>query len=192
MKMRSQAGFSLAETLLALLLLLLVTLLLANGVPLAKDAYDRVVVAANARVMLTNAVSVLRDELATARNVCIGATDNSITYISANTGATSRIDVEAVGGAVPKITLQEYIDYEPGTVAPTSALHSTTARDLVPAGSDNRLYVSYTGKPVLSDKGDYITINNLAVYKTTDTTRNKPMASIEQLIIRIIIPSANP
>jgi len=50
MKMKSQAGFSLAETLVAILILLLVSVIVANGVPVAQNAYEKVVVGANAKV----------------------------------------------------------------------------------------------------------------------------------------------
>jgi len=112
-KLRSQNGFTLAETLLAVLILLLVSVIVATGMPAAKNAYEKVVVASNAQALLSTAATSLRNELGTAWNVIIdddaaitkaGTAGSSVTYNSANTGGLSKIDMNPDTG----ITLQEY------------------------------------------------------------------------------------
>ena len=103
-KLRSQRGFTLAETLLAVLILLLVSVIVATGMPAAKNAYEKVVVASNAQALLSTAATSLRNELGTAWNVIIddnaaktnaGTAGSSVTYNSANTGGLSKIDKDA-------------------------------------------------------------------------------------------------
>ena len=49
-------GFTLAETLLAVLILLLVGVIMTTGIPAAKNAYEKVVVASNAEVLLSTTI----------------------------------------------------------------------------------------------------------------------------------------
>jgi len=110
-KLRSQGGFTLAETLLAVLIMLLVSVIVATGIPAARNAYEKVVVAANGQVLLSTAATALRDELGTAWDVKIddkatseGSKGTFVVYNSANTGGQSKIYLDANEG----IKLQEY------------------------------------------------------------------------------------
>lgn len=93
-KRNSRAGFTLAETLMAVLIMLLVSGIVAAGIPAAKNAYEKVVLASNAEVMLTTAESALRDELGTAWNVEPVSNSDSITYFSADTGMRSKLEMD--------------------------------------------------------------------------------------------------
>ena len=104
-KRNSRAGFTLAETLMAVLIMLLVSGIVAAGIPAAKNAYEKVVLASNAEVMLTTAESALRDELGTAWNVEPVSNSTSITYFSADTGMRSKL---AMTG--DDLTITEYQD----------------------------------------------------------------------------------
>lgn len=123
-KLKSRSGLTLAETLVAVLILLLVSTIVARGVPVAKNAYEKVVVAANAKVMLTNAIAALRNELALAQRITVDPATKSITYYSADRGADSKIyifsgtgdDSDYMNGT---IMLQEYKDYENSEVDPS-------------------------------------------------------------------------
>ena len=97
-RIKKQKGFTLAETLLAVLIMSLVAVILATGMPAAKSAYERVVDAANAQVLLSTTVQALRDELGTARDVkpvpaSGGGTSDytKISYFSADRGSRSEI-----------------------------------------------------------------------------------------------------
>ena len=125
-KLKNRSGFSLAETLVAIIILLLVSAIVAEGVPVAQNAYDKVVVAANAKVMLSTAITALRNELATAQRITVK--DNVITYYSTDRGAMSKIYLYAKGSSEGDtesaaedstedtftdgtVMLQEYADY---------------------------------------------------------------------------------
>ena len=60
-KLNQQNGFSLAEMLVAILILLMVSSVVAGGVPAASNAYSKAVDAANAQVLLSTAATALRD-----------------------------------------------------------------------------------------------------------------------------------
>ena len=112
-KLKCQGGFTLAETLLAVLILMLVSVIVATGMPAARNAYEKVIVASNAQALLSTAATALRDELGTAWDVKIddsaaktlnGADGTYVTYYSANTGGLSKLSVNTDNG----IMLQEY------------------------------------------------------------------------------------
>lgn len=79
-KIRNKKGFTLAETLLALTITLMVAGLLAGGIPLALNAYHKVVDSANAKTVLATLTTELRDELALAKNMPITSNGEKLTY----------------------------------------------------------------------------------------------------------------
>lgn len=103
-KLKSNRGFTLAETLLAVLILLLVSTIVATGMPAAKSAYEKIVVAANAQVLLSTTATALRDELGTAWDVKLDDS-TTVSYNSSDTGAKSKIYLKDDG----KIYIQEYV-----------------------------------------------------------------------------------
>lgn len=183
-KLNNQSGFSLAETLLAVLILLLVSVIVANGVPAARNAYEKVVIGANAKVLLSTAVSAMRDELATAREISVGkdaANKDVITYFSADRGATSEISIDS---STSEVMLQEYIRKDPVTGAALSA--TAKPRYLVPkSAATDDLYVTY-GTVTYTVGDEYIGISGLGVYRKSKP--DSPMASTN-LRIRLLIPT---
>lgn len=105
-KLKSNKGFTLAETLLAVLILLLVSTIVATGMPAARNAYEKIIVAANAQVLLSTAATSLRDELGTAWDVKIEDDDTTVTYYSSDTGGKSQILLNSDDRS--KIYIQEY------------------------------------------------------------------------------------
>ena len=103
-KLKGSGGFTLAETLLAVLILLLVSTIVATGMPAAKNAYEKIVVAANAQVLLSTTATALRDELGTAWDVNIDDS-TTVSYNSSDTGAKSKLYLKD-----GKIYIQEYVD----------------------------------------------------------------------------------
>lgn len=98
-KLHSSEGFTIAETLLSVLILLMCSSIVAMGVPVAKSAYEKVVLVSNAEVLLSTAISTLRNELGTAQEVEImraqsGEAENTvIAYYSSEREILSRIYV---------------------------------------------------------------------------------------------------
>ena len=157
-KLKSRSGFTLAETLLAILILLLVSSIVAQGIPVARNVYNRVVLGANAQVLLSTTVTALRDELGTAWDVTAG-TDNSLTYFSADIGSRSKLWVDT---ATKTIQIQEYVatdglNTETASVGSAHALVSEKA-------ATRELRVTYN-EATCAD--GVVTIKGLGVYRDT-------------------------
>jgi len=150
-KMKSQAGFTLAETLLAVLILLLVSTIVATGMPVARTAYEKVVLTSNADTLLATAVSALRNELGTAWKV--ESIENGVTYFSASTGTRAELIVEKSAIKLLDYAAATNLDALLGNKEKNDLNQSaTTPRDLVFQGKDERL-----GKLTLTATG--ITLN---------------------------------
>lgn len=195
MKKRSSAGFTLAETLMAILILMMVSVIVANGVPAARNAYDKVVVGANAKVLLSTTISALRDELSTALpppgqdRIDVDSVNKSITYFSADDGATAKIYL-----ADNIIMLQEYIDDNPipSTSGTAALLRNVEPRALVAkkaATADMFVRFSEVSLSKSQTGGtdfDTITFTGLEVCRASDS--DKALASVDTLTIRLIKP----
>ena len=155
--LKREAGFTLTETLVAIVILVLIS---SAAMPAAVNAYRNAVDAANAQVLLSTTVNALRDELSTAWDVQT-SDDMTITYKSADTGGKSVITVEN-----HTIMLQEYAQEEGNWLQEDTRI-TTDKRPLVSAamrqttrdGSDH-MRVAYT-KAVYAD--GYVMIKGLAV-----------------------------
>ena len=120
-KLKNNKGFSLAETLLAVLILLLVATIVANGIPVARNVYNRVIIGASAQLLLSTAVTALRNELGMAMRDELGALQNdglgidrrikvsndgkSILYYKSSINAFSKIDIGSDG-----LQVTDYVD----------------------------------------------------------------------------------
>ena len=183
-KLNSRGGFTLAETLLAVLILLMVSVIVATGVPVAKNAYEKVVVAANAQVLLSTAVNTLRDELGTAWDVEVveeGETEPKIKYFCADTGARAEI----------------YLNAEKDTVyrkrfAPMDELGISVAEGqdgplVSPQASTDRLSVTYDS---VTMAGDVVTFEGLKVYLGEDALADlgkvDESGKVNELRIRVV------
>ncbi|MCR5842409.1 MAG: prepilin-type N-terminal cleavage/methylation domain-containing protein, partial [Oscillospiraceae bacterium] len=160
-KSNCSAGFTLAETLVAVVILVLIS---AAALPAAMNAYRNAVDAANAQVLLSTTVNALRSELSTAWNVSADGT--TITYQSADTGDKSVISL-----GEDCIMLQEYSrDDNPGwwggaekpTASPRPLVPDAMRQETRNSGA--RMSVTYGPDDVsISDDGMYITITGLRV-----------------------------
>jgi type II secretory pathway pseudopilin PulG len=82
---KNSRGFSLAETLICILILLMVSAIVGAAIPTASNVFVKTVDAANAQVVLSTAMTALRDELGTATQVKKEA-DGSLVYKSSTFG----------------------------------------------------------------------------------------------------------
>lgn len=183
---KRRAGFTLAETLLAVLILLLVSGIVATGVPVAKNVYDKVVLAANAQVMLTTAVTSLRDELGTAWKLHVVNEDPFyITYYKANLGNLSRLSLSNDFDNIPRIIITDYVTSPDGTPSAKKGVYS-----LVPDKKSD-MYVTYAkvdwGDKNENDAGKVIKISNLKVCRSEGKGKSDPvMTELQELYIRIV------
>ena len=188
---RIKRGFSLAEMLAAMLILLMVSAVVAAGIPAAKNAYEKVTLASNAQVLISTASSALRDELGTAREIEI-EDGTGIRYYSSRTGSYSRIFLGTEGEQKGLILVEEYIGF-PGigsssgnAGASGSGDSSSTGkiRQLVTAAASTKeLYVTY-GSVSFAD--GLLTFSNLKVFRSSErgTENPKPMEEMSELVIR--------
>lgn len=145
-KLNSRKGFTLAETMLAVLILLLVALIMTTGIPAARNAYEKVVMGANAQVLLSTTVNSLRSELGTAKSVDVSSmgddTQDVITYVNSGKGYLSRIylgvDPQRADSVKNTILVQDSLkDDELGN-------KESTPRALVSAATSTKeMYVTY-------------------------------------------------
>lgn len=165
-KLKSECGFTLAELLITILILLMVSSVVAAGVPAAANAYRKVMDAANAQMLLSTTVTSLRRELAFAQSVPVKGTavENAFQYTNGENGHTTSLTKESTGiaktwtditGSSPQLLVSE--------VAATKGM------------------VSSFGNISYSD--GFFVISNLQIKKPG---YNAPLASIEELRIRAV------
>ena len=193
-KLKRAAGFTLAETLMTVLILLMVSAVVAGGMPAAMNAYRKAVDAANAQLLLSTTVNALRDELSTAWDVEVEGT--TITYQSSDTGEESIISLGDDG----KIMLQEYAGEIPDWIEEKDPAGNPFPRgdkrplvsDAMTKGISKDLTVSYTGAARFpsdtAKKVEYVKITGLEVKRGTDTVAKMPDddGSEKVLLIRVL------
>ena len=162
-KIRSRSGFSLAETMLAVLILLLVTVVVSTGMPVVQNVYDKVVLGANAQAMLSTAVTALRDEFGTAYSIekPATATTDNLYYYNAATGARTKLSRNKTNAA--QLTTYAY-DNDPLLHDEISDGEQAQVRNLVPDANTD-LYVTYD---TIACGDNTVTINNLRVCKKSN------------------------
>lgn len=179
-KLHSKAGFTLGETLLAVLILLMATYIVAAGIPVAKNAYEKVVVSANAEVLLSTTMSALRNELQTARNVKAEKQNPSddaetvLTYYSKENGTNSRLYLDSTNG----IMYRRYADLSPTDAPDPVRLVSAQA-------STNGLFVTYDSVTYNKLNGR-LTVNGLKVCGRGYPPRENPFAERSAFTIQVI------
>lgn len=161
-KLHNRKGFSLGEVLTAVLIMLMVSSIVAAGIPAAKNAYEKVVMASNAEVLLSTTVTALRNELGMADHIKVSG-DGTITYDNLSTGASSRIfrnDEATVADPAGTIMLQRYAGTdELGKAGEAARLISKEA-------STVDLYVTYDAASYDADN-HILTFTNLAVKRAS-------------------------
>ena len=86
---KDRRGFTIGEMMMAVLILVIITGLVAGGLPLAGRVYKQVVDSANAQLLLGSTMTLLRNELETAKSVPTPSGTNQIQYTSTSTGYTT-------------------------------------------------------------------------------------------------------
>ncbi len=177
-KLNSRKGFSLTELLAAVLILGMVSSVVAGGIPVARDAYEKVTLSANAQVMLSTAISAIRNELCTASEVEPDASGNKLEFFSGNIQNNCSIEYGKDAEGKNSIMVIPYDD-------------PSQRRNLVSdAAGDGKLKVICTDKGMSynKDKG-IVTITGLRVVAKDDL--NKVYAYMDgeknsELQIRVI------
>ena len=179
-KLKSKSGFTLAETLLAVLILLLVSVIVANGIPVARNVYNNVIIGANAQMLLSTAVTALRNELGTAKDVNLSSDKTYVTYFNSERGAYSVIN---------KASSSDNIQVNPYIVKPTGGtitpIAGSTVHDLVSKAASNKdLYVTYSTVELDTNNPDIIIFKQLEVKPINGSS--SAITSLDELKIRLV------
>ena len=188
-KLNSTAAFTLAETLLAVLILLLVSGIVAGGVPAARNAYEKVMLESNSEVLLSTTVTALRNELGTAAEIEAGTPDDSGTVTEILYERESASGDELIGSK-SKIRLAGAEDAgEPAGVilyeryADTDLTLGGGARRLVSKeASTGDLYVTYESVRY-DEAAGIITFSGLSVDRESG---RKGLAKLDTFSIRVL------
>ena len=175
-RLKNRKGFSLAEMLLAVLILLLVSVIVATGVPAARNAYYKVILASNAQSLLSTTATALRDELGTAWNVQLTESGDSVTYFNADTGGMAMLALNGDGG----FTITEYVEAE---ALDLNNKASERSHSLVPAAAA-------TDGMVITCGGMAIVENTVIFSNLVVTKDGVELASLDTLAVRLIASSA--
>lgn len=181
-RIRSTAAFTLAEALIAVIILLLVTSIVAAGVPAAIRAYDNVVTASNAEVLLSTTMSALRNELCTAKDVKPSSSKTALSYYNVAFGTQSEISKAGSGSGEPLGTIM-YRRYAPDTIIDDVMTDTTTPKRLISkeaSDKDKGLYVTYR---TVDYSDGVVTFTDLTVKKKngSDTPAKRTAYSIRVL-----------
>ena len=138
-RIKERAAFTLGEALVAVLILLLASSIVAAGIPAAIRAYDNVVIASNAEVLLSTAMSSLRNELSMAKDIKVLSDGKTITYYSQASDSKSKIYIgtDSDSNGKDNIMYQKYAGEES---TDDSRLVSREASD-----KNKDLHVVYSG-----------------------------------------------
>ena len=164
LKLRNKKGFSLSELLVATLILLMVTTVVAGGIPVAKNAYEKVTVSANSQAILSTIISELHARIGVADYIKVE--DNKIYYQSGTTGGQTCIYSDDTDG----IMIENFLKY--GVEEGQSAVRLLSEK----ATPDN-MYVTYD--TVDWDNEHTVTFSNLIVHSEL----NDEQAKLDTLVI---------
>lgn len=181
-KLKNSAGFTLAETLITVLILLMVSSVVAGGVPAAANAYRKAVDAANAHVLLSTTVNALRSELSTAWGV--SANNSELIYYSARTGARTKLYNGT--GDQKTIMVQDYLRYDSDSESQQQedADSDLLKHSLVVRSGEKELDKFQVRYANVSVANDIITFETLEVYRGEENTTLQSM----NLSIRVLNP----
>ncbi len=174
-KLEKNAGFTLAETLMTVLILLMVSSVVAGGIPSAVTAYSKAVDAANAQVLISTTVNALRSELTTAKDVHLSLDGKEVIYISPDTGSKTKLFQDPDG----VIMVQDFLQYDesgPQTQNGTPVQARKLVSDKTVTES---LQVSYSAVNWNEDDKEVLQFDNITV-KKGDTE----IVKIDNLYIR--------
>lgn len=187
---KDSRAFTLAEALVAILIMLMVTSIVAAGIPSARNAYERVVKVSNAELLLSTTASALRNELTTAGHVEI--IDDSITYYNNDTGIVTRIykyadGADAASGwEVGEMLCQRNDSYALSDLGLTlnkdNKDNQAPSTIVIDAATDEDLYVTYEGVEYIDG---VVTFSDLQVKRRSNTSANA-LTAISSFSVRVI------
>ena len=149
--LQNKSGFSLIETVVAMLLVVLMSGMMVTGIRLAVKVYTTVVDKANAQVLLTTTETILRNELSSAKKITVK--DDTVSYQNSVTGQSWEL-------SSPDTDIIRKLNKPDGTTKEDRLIQETT-------GTIN-LHIRFD-KIELFAEGRYIKVSGLRVTKGTQT-----------------------
>jgi Tfp pilus assembly protein PilV len=196
-KLGKDRGMTVLETLISMFILMMVTVVVATGIPTAANAYSKVLDSANAQILLSTAMTKLRNELETADNIKVDGkaidgmveeklSGKKITYTTNSYGESMiYLNQKSGHGHINAVRLWEYIIGEATDAAQDDAVSNNINRLLVSQkASNDNLYLTYDY--ITYKKGtNYITFEGLVVKKKdTDQTLAEPVDYSVKLLLK--------
>ncbi len=180
-RINTRKGFSLAETLIVVLILLMVSGIVAAALPTAANVFTKTVDSANAQVLLSTTVTVLRDELSTIKKIYPGNSGSEIEYENAKGSRKLAVITKVSEGG----TYPSGIDGPGIWVYPTSNVTGQKYGNPVllvsPQAATSGMYVNFTLGTDVS-KG----VVNISGIKVIKDDPEKPLATQNDFSIRIV------
>lgn len=171
-RLKRKDGFSIGELLVATLIMLMVSSVVAGGIPVARDAYIKVTVGANSQVLLSTAITALRNELGTASEVKVSG--SIVEYTSMKTGDRTQIYLNGTEG----IRIHEYMSF------PSDDTIKTDRQLVIPSSATKDLYVTYRSVDEPGSDGVMV-FHDLKVKKAEDGDSDPGRAELSVLKIRV-------
>ena len=150
---RNKKAFTLSETLIAVLIMLMVSSILVTGIPAAKNAYEKVFVKSNAELLKSTTISALRNELSVAKDIKV-TNDTTVTYSSRMYGTTCQLSIGNYGIKIQRNILDE-----------------ETSSRLVSSAASDKMIVKYDSVTEPDNNG-VMTFTKLGVYKVSMNSTN--------------------
>ncbi len=164
-KLKRKSGFTLVEVLAVVVILLLVSGVVAAGMPAAANAYTRVVDSGNAQVLISTVKTALREELSTATEVETADGSSELEYYrSARYGVLAKLSVENNAATKNNEIILEYLQEDHTSMVPA------VSRPLVSTAAATGLSVEYGS---ITYAGGLFTVNGLVVKKGSKVLAGK-------------------
>ena len=164
-KLKNKKAFTLAETLVAMLIMLMVSSVLVTGIPAAKNAYEKVFVKSNAEMLMSTTIYELRNQMSGARDITVskdGDGNDKVAYLNSENNSYSKMFLGDDG-----IMFQRYAYMEEGSgdLPPVTPTEEPKTEPLVSRAASDGLYVKYSS--IENQKGR-ITFKGLGIYKNVN------------------------
>lgn len=179
---RSEAGFSFTELLAVIIIMLLVSVIMANGIPAARTAYNRVVDASNAHVLMATTVTRLRDELSSA-DLSASVDDSPtgkgelVSFVSMRTGYRTTLAWDTENGVLKKEAAAGEGYPNPNSTEPVPLVQPTAGK-----GAVDSMHVEVD---TIKYEDGMFTVSDLKVMKDDDEVIS---VHIPKLEIRVLTP----
>lgn len=177
-KLSDKKGFTLAEVLMAVLILSLLGTIIAAGMPSALGAYRKITDIANAQALLSTTTNALRNRLDLADKISVDDTAKTLSFRSVE-GGECVISSEANG-----VNIQEYVDYKIG--AEGSETTTEHKRLLVSEeASAKNLQISFDSV-AYSELNGTITFSGIKVRKKDAAPTDSDLTSLDEFVIKTL------